>query len=94
MPRFVTVIKGTWEWQLDGTIRPVSPVPIQESDELPGEPATSGLLAASDLVPPKARVDVLFKGTMTFPAPMTEVDVALRAGTRTPDPHSILKIAP
>jgi hypothetical protein len=28
------------------------------------------------------RVDVLFKGTRIFPAPMTEVDVAVRVGTR------------
>ena len=82
LPRFVAVVKATWEWQPNGSIRLVAPVPIQESDEFAGEPTTSGLLAASDLVPPKARVDVLFKGTMTFPAPMTEVDVALRVGTR------------
>ena len=81
-PVFVAIVKATWEWQQDGSLRPIAAVPVQESDEFADEPATSGLLAASDLAPPKPRVDVLLKGTLTFPAPVTEVDVALRVGTR------------
>ena len=81
-PMFVAIVKATWEWQQDGSLRQVTAVPIQESDEFAGKPATSGLLAATDLAPPKPRIDVLFKGTLTFPAPMTEVDVAVRVGTR------------
>ena len=82
MPLFVAVVKATWEWQPNGTIQPVAPAPIQDDDEFAGEPATSGLVAASDLSPPKARVDVLFKGTLAFPAPITETDIAVRVGTR------------
>ena len=81
-PLYVAVVKATWQWQQDGSLRQVAAAPIQESDEFAGEPATSGLLTATDLVLPKPRVDVLFKGTLTFPAPMTEVDVAVRVGTR------------
>ena len=81
-PMYVAIVKATWEWQQDGSLRPIPAVPMQEADEFADEPATSGLIAASDLAPPKPRVDVLFKGALTFPAPMTEVDVALRVGTR------------
>jgi len=81
-PLYVAVVKATWQWQPNGTLKPLPAEPICESDEFAGEPATSGLLAASDLVPPKPRIDVLFKGTLTFPAPMSEVDVAVRVGTR------------
>jgi hypothetical protein len=81
-PMFVAIVKATWEWQQDGSLRQVTAVPIQESDEFAGKPATSGLLTATDLAPPKPRIDVLFKGRLTFPAPMTEVDVAVRVGTR------------
>jgi N-acetylmuramoyl-L-alanine amidase len=45
-----------------------------------GELNTSGLLAASDLGPPKPRVDVLLQGTLTAAMPFTELDVALRVG--------------
>lgn len=82
LPLFVVVVKATWQWQQDGSLMPAAAEPICESDEFAGEPATSGLLAASDLVPPKPRIDVLFKGTLTFSAPMTEIDVAMRVGTR------------
>jgi len=82
MPMFVAVVKATWQWQQDGSLRQIAPEPIQESDEFAGEPATSGLMAASDLTPPKPRIDVLFKGAMTFASPMTEMDVAVRVGTR------------
>ena len=81
-PLYVAVVKATWQWQPNGTLKQLPAEPICESDEFAGEPATSGLLAASDLVPPKPRIDVLFKGTLTFPAPMTEVDVAVRVGAR------------
>jgi hypothetical protein len=81
-PLYVAVVKATWQWQQDGSLRQIAAVPICESDEFAGEPATAGLLVATDLAPPKPRVDVLFKGTLTFPAPVTEVDVAVRVGTR------------
>lgn len=81
-PLFVVAVKGTWTWQRDGSVLPVAPVPVQESDAFMGEPSTSGLLAASDLGPPKPRVDVLLQGTLTATTPFTELDVALRVGTR------------
>jgi hypothetical protein len=82
MPMFVAVVKASYEWQQNGSIRPIAPVPIQEADEFADTPATSGLLAASDLSPPKPRVDVLFRGTLAFAQPITELDVAVRVGTR------------
>jgi hypothetical protein len=81
-PMFVVVVKGTWQWQRDGRVVPVAPVPIQEADEFVGEPDASGLRVASDLGPPKPRVDVLLQGTLTAAAPFTELDVALRVGAR------------
>jgi hypothetical protein len=82
MPMFVAVVKATYEWQQNGSVRPVAPVPIQEADEFADTPATSGLLVASDLSPPKSRVDVLFRGTLAFAQPITEIDVGMRVGTR------------
>ena len=64
-PLYVVVVKATLAWQQDGSIRQAATVPIREADEFVGEPATSGLLAASDLCPPKPRVDVLLQGTLT-----------------------------
>lgn len=81
-PMFVAIVKATYGWEQDGSVRPMAPLPIQEADAFADAPATSGLLAASDLSPPKPRVDVLLRGTLFFPKPITEVDVALRVGTR------------
>jgi hypothetical protein len=81
-PLFVVAVKASFAWQRGGSVEPVAPVPIREADEFTGEPSTSGLLAASDLGPPKPRVDVLLAGTLTAAAPFTELDVALRVGSR------------
>jgi hypothetical protein len=82
MPLFVAIVKASFTWQDDGTPKPVASLPIQEQDLFAGEPATSGLLAASDLSPPKPRVDVLLQGALAFPSPITEADVAMRVGKR------------
>jgi hypothetical protein len=81
-PTFTIAVKATYGWRADGSVHPTAPVPMQEADEFMGDPATSGLLSASDLGAPKPRVDVLFKGTLTAAAPFTELDVGLRIGSR------------
>jgi hypothetical protein len=81
-PVFIVVVKATWTWGQDGGLSPITPCPVQDSDEFNGEPNSSGLVVASDLSPPKPRIDVLLKGALTFPRPVTEVDVALRIGSR------------
>jgi hypothetical protein len=81
-PLFVAIVKATFAWQPDGSTRPVEPQALHQADAFADEPATSGLLAATDLSPPKPRVDVLFKGTLTAAQPISEMDVALRIGSR------------
>lgn len=82
MPLFVAIVKASFTWQDDGAPTSIAPAPIQEQDVFAGEPATSGLHAASDVSPPKSRVDVLLQGSLAFPAPVTEADVAIRVGAR------------
>lgn len=82
LPLFVAIVKATFAWQQDGSTRPIEPAPLQEADAFSGLPATSGLLAATDLTPPKPKVDVLFKGTLSAPQPIVEMDVAVRIGSR------------
>src|SRR5512133_777073 len=81
-PLFVVAVKATYEWQRDGAVRPIAPAAIVEADEFAGEPNASGLLAASDLCPPKPAVDVLLQGTLTAATAFSELDVALRVGAR------------
>jgi len=66
----------------DGHAIPAETPPFAEVDEFAGEPATSGLLRASEVGPPKTKVDVLLAGAIVFPKPVTEVDVELAVGTR------------
>lgn len=82
LPLVVVVVKASYAWQRDGSLKPIAAMPVREADELAGEPATSGLLAASDLCPPKPRVDVLLQGTLTAAAPFSELDVGMRVGSR------------
>jgi hypothetical protein len=81
-PRFVAAVKASFTWQPDGSVQAIEPVPLQEADEWMGEPATSGLLAASEIGPPKPRVDVLLRGVLTAAAPFVELDVGMRVGAR------------
>jgi hypothetical protein len=76
------VVKASYEWDQHGTPRAVEAQPIAEEDEFTGDPASSGLLVASDLGPMKPKVDVLLAGALAFPRPTTEIDVLLLVGTR------------
>jgi len=80
MPMFVAIVKASFTWQDSGAVVPIATAPLQEQDVFAGEPASSGILAASDRLPPKARIDVLLQGSLTFPSPVTEADVAMRVG--------------
>jgi hypothetical protein len=82
MPMFVAIVKASFTWQDNGAVGPIAPAPLQQQDVFAGEPASSGMLAASDSSPPKPRVDVLLQGSLTFAAPITEGDVAMRVGAR------------
>ena len=82
VPLYVAIVKASFTWKEDGSTEPVTPVPIQEEDEFAGEPDTAGLVRATDLLPPKPRVDVVLQGSLAFPSPVAEVDVAMRVGAR------------
>jgi hypothetical protein len=81
-PLFVAAVKASFAWQPDGSVQAIEPIPLQEADEWMGEPATSGLLAAAEIGPPKPRVDVLLRGVLTAAAPFVELDVGMRVGAR------------
>jgi len=76
------VVKASYEWDQDGTLRVLEAQPIVDQDEFAGAPASSGLLVASDLGPMKPKVDVLLAGSLAFPRPVTQIDVLLLMGTR------------
>ena len=76
------VVKGTFVWDQAGKVSNAEPQPIVAMDEFAGEPASSGLLRASELGPTKPRVDVLLCGALAFPRPIAQTDVLLVVGTR------------
>ena len=79
----VCVVKATYGWDDRGLVTPAKePDPVGEADVYAGEPDVSGLLQASDLCPPKPRLDVLLAGEIVFAAPTVQVDVTLEVGRR------------
>jgi hypothetical protein len=76
------VVKTTYVWDQRGQVTPTEPAPITVMDEFAGEPASSGLLRASDLGPVKPRLDVLLAGALAFPRPTAMIDVHLAVGSR------------
>lgn len=76
------VVKATFVWDRAGKASNTDPQPILAMDEFAGDPASSGLLRASDLGPMKPEVDILLAGALAFPRPSTEIDVLLVVGTR------------
>jgi hypothetical protein len=80
LPTFVSIVKASYTWMADGTPVAAPAQPIRTLDVFAGDPADSGLLHASDLGPPKPRVDVLLEGAITFPAPVERTEVALYVG--------------
>jgi hypothetical protein len=52
------VVKATCVWERTGKAIATEPRPIAPTEEFAGEPATSGLLRASELLPMKAEVDL------------------------------------
>jgi hypothetical protein len=81
-PTFVSIVKASYVWTGDGTSVSAPPQPIREQDVYAGDPAVSGLLHASDLGPPKPRVDVLLEGAIAFPGPAERMEVMLEVGRR------------
>jgi hypothetical protein len=81
-PSFVSIVKASYTWARDGAPVSASPQPIREKDVYAGDPGDSGLLHASDLGPPKPRVDVLLEGALAFPGPVDYIEVALEVGRR------------
>jgi hypothetical protein len=79
----VCVVKATYEWnERSVVVLAGSPDPLREADAYAGKPFESGLLHASDLGPPKPRIDVLLGGEIVFRHPTEEADVTLEVGTR------------
>ena len=76
------VVKATYVWDQAGKVTGAEPQPIVAMDEFAGDPASSGLLRASDLAPMKPKVDVLLVGALAFPRPITQIDSLLVVGTR------------
>lgn len=76
------IVKASFVWDDQGQLTKVAPEPVLISDEYAGEPGTSGLLRASELAPPKPKLDVLLVGALVFPQPITEADVELALGNR------------
>lgn len=76
------IVKASFGWEDSGQTTPVPPEPVLLADEFAGEPASSGLLRASELAPPKARLDLLLAGALAFPQPITQIDVELVVGNR------------
>jgi len=77
-----TIIKATYTWDGSGQCTLVEALPVLLAEEFAGPPATSGLLRASELSPPKPKVDVLLAGALAFPRPVVQVDVELSVGSR------------
>jgi hypothetical protein len=75
------VVKATYGWDEGGHCTLAEAQPVLLEDQFAGEPARSGLLRASELGPPKAKVDVLLAGALVFPRPITQIDVELSVGT-------------
>jgi hypothetical protein len=79
----VCIVKATYEWDDRGLVTPAKkPDPIHEADVYAGKPDVSGLVLATDLGPPKPRLDVLLAGEFVFPAPIEQADVSLEVGRR------------
>jgi hypothetical protein len=76
------IVKASFCWDANGQPAPVAAEPVLLADEFAGEPASSGLLRASELAPPKPKLDVLLVGAVAFPQPVTQVDVELAVGNR------------
>jgi hypothetical protein len=79
---FMVAVKATYAWTSDGTTRLVESQAVLEADAFAGDPASSGLLRATELTPPKPRVDVLLAGALVFPAAISEIDVTVQVGKR------------
>jgi hypothetical protein len=78
----IAVVKATYTWDRTGIVSPAPPLPIGMLDEFFGEPASSGLLRASEITPAKPKLDVLLAGAIVFPRPVTETHVELAVGSR------------
>ncbi len=76
------VVKATFTWDETGRPVPVAAAPLTTEDEYMGDPASTGLVTAADVGPPKPRVDVLVAGAVVFPVPVDQVDVSLSVGAR------------
>jgi hypothetical protein len=89
--RVVCVVKASYGWNDRGVATVLASTdPLLEADEYADEPATSGLLQAAELGPPKQRIDVLLSGELVFPAPTTEATATLEVGRRLRKTVSVL----
>jgi hypothetical protein len=78
----IAVVKATYVWAPSGQCTLVEALPVLMAEQFAGPPASSGLLRASELSPPKPKVDVLLAGALVFPQPITAIDVELSVGGR------------
>jgi hypothetical protein len=78
----IAIVKATYTWDAAGRCTLIEALPVLLAEEFAGPPASSGLLRASELSPPKPKVDVLLAGALAFPQPVTQIDVELSVGSR------------
>ena len=78
----IAIVKATYTWDASGKCSLVEALPVLLTEEFAGPPAASGLLRASEQSPPKPKVDVLLAGALSFPQPITMIDVELSVGSR------------
>jgi hypothetical protein len=79
---WVVIIKASYQWMGAPELVPAAAAPIELLDRYTGDPAGSGLAAASEVGLPKPRVDVLVTGELRFAAPITQALVGLEVGAR------------
>lgn len=81
-PMVVVAVKGSFTWDGRGTVAPCPASPFVLADQFAGDPATTGLLSAGELGPPKPAVDVLLAGALRLPVALEMVNVTLEVGRR------------
>lgn len=79
---FTCIAKATYTWSPDGRVTALAAEPLRVKDEYRGPEQSPVLVASSEIMPAKPRVDVLVIGTLAFPAPTERTDVTLELGAR------------
>ncbi len=77
---YTVVVKATFDMVDEGLELSAQQEGIVRTPTFSGDPATSSLVAESDLVPTKPRVDVVLAGALALPQAVEQIDVTLAVG--------------